>query len=447
MANWTPAQSIPLSQLLDDVVGTEEMVQIRQEFCRIWDCIKSTADSCKENFYYTGSKAEGLGLLGSDDDVMMDINNQANLLIIQTMQDTSIAGHTNMFCMKTENVPPCFAMLRSANQVQHGTLLDACQLIDNAMYLSSYLLVHNATSKMIKNAYSVHKKIAKQGPSIEGWSHYMDTSQSGIDAVISIHCSFWPNSASEWRTRHRQFAWPSPSDIKSIVDFGFHLVPVGHPLSDMNMMEWRISFSVAERTLVWSINHVQMHCYAVMKIILKEFINPHCSTDNRVLCSYFIKTLIFWKYEETDARFWCQGNLRECIIFLLSGFRDCILHRSLKHYFIPGFNLLSIKLTVEAREEILKIFDAILRSDISIMKKCNTLKIIWDQFVNYTDASIGHDPVLRRQGNILKTDECLIGNILTLQQIILEIGKSDLLSLIYHPLKIFRQAWYHLQYK
>ena len=106
----------------------------------------------------------------------------------------------------------------------------------------------------------------------------------------------------------------------------------------------------------------------------------------------------------------------------MSGFRECILRGSLKHYFIPGFNLFSIKLTTEARSEILRSFDGILQSDISIMKNCNTLKIIWDQFVNYTDASIGHDPVLRRHGNQLKTDACLIGNIATLQQIILKIG-------------------------
>ena len=149
------------------------------------------------------------------------------------------------------------------------------------------------------------KHLKKQGPSIERWSPYMDTSKSGIDNVMSIYCQFWPNSASEWRLRARRFAWPSPSDIKSIVDFGFHLVPVGHPRSDMNMMEWRISFSVAERTLVWSFNHVQIQCYAVLKIILKECINPNCQPDNRALCSYFMKTYLFWKYEETDLSFWC----------------------------------------------------------------------------------------------------------------------------------------------
>ena len=70
----------------------------------------------------------------------------------------------------------------------------------------------------------------------------------------------------------------------------FNLVPVGHPHSDMQEMEWRISFSLAERALVWSFNHAQMQCYAIMKIILKEFIKVRCRPQNQVLCSYFIKT-------------------------------------------------------------------------------------------------------------------------------------------------------------
>ena len=427
MANWTPARSVLLPQLLDDVVGTEEMVYIRQDYCRIWDCLMSTTDSNNDNVYFTGSKAEGLDLPGSDHDVMFDINNKANLVIIQKMQDAPPAVNRNVFFMKTENVPPCFTMLRSVNQVQHGLLFDVCQFIDNAMYLSSYLLVHNATSEIKTNIYN--KKIARQGPSIEGWNHYMDTSKSGIDNVLSIHCPFWPDSATEWRTRPRQYAWPSPSVIKSIVDFGFHLVPVGHPNSDMNMMEWRMSFSVAERTLVWSFNHVQIQCYAVMKIILKEFINPHCSPDNRVLCSYFIKTYLFWKYEETDPSFWCPGNLRECIMFLLCGFRECILRSSLKHYFIIGFNLLSIKLTNEARGEILRIFDLVLQSDISIMKKCSTLTTVWDEFVN-TESGI-RESVPRRNWSLLKNDVHLMHNIIILQYVIVTTCRSDLLKLIY----------------
>ena len=136
MTSWTPARSIPLSQLLDDVVGTEEMVRIRQDYCRIRDRIESTALGI--NTYFTGSKAEGLDLPGSDYDNMGDINDLNNMQVIQTKQDTSGATQINLFVMLTENIRPCFAMLRSVRPIRNSQLIDACQEIDSSLYLSSY---------------------------------------------------------------------------------------------------------------------------------------------------------------------------------------------------------------------------------------------------------------------------------------------------------------------
>ena len=192
----------------------------------------------------------------------------------------------------------------------------------------------------------------------------MDISKSGTDAVFSIHCYFWPDAAREWQPRSGEYTWPSPRYMEAIEKFGFHLVQVGHQHSDTDMMEWRMSFSVAERTIVWSFNHIHMQCYAVMKLILKEFINPHCSPPCRVLCSYFIKTFIFWEYEETDPSYWSKVNFRECVMRLLSEFGECVRSRSLRHFFIPSFNLLSVKMTDEAQVELQRMFDILLQSGI-----------------------------------------------------------------------------------
>ena len=110
-------------------------------------------------------------------------------------------------------------------------------------------------------------------PSIE---EHQFTNIEANDNVLSIHCKHWPNDALEWCQRRRPFGWPSSSIIASVISFGYHLVPIGHPNSQTRFTEWRISFSLAERTLVWSFNHTQMQCYAVMKIILKEFIKKNC---------------------------------------------------------------------------------------------------------------------------------------------------------------------------
>ena len=256
----------------------------------------------------------------------------------------------------------------------------------------------------------------------------MNTSEPGHDHVYSIHCPFWPNESLEWVKRPRHFAWPTTQDISTITDFGFHLVPVGHPHSDMKLMEWRISFSMAERKLVWSFSHAQMQCYAVLKIILKEFIKLRCNPQNQVLCSYFIKTLLFWKYETTEFKFWCEDNLRECIMYLLSEFSKCIREGVLRHYFIPRFNLFSVKLTQAAQTELLQLFDIIIQSDISILKECRTLQNVWSEFFQCRENR--KDISKKKRENLLRNEECVIRSINLLMIHILKLNHCNVSNVI-----------------
>ena len=120
-----------------------------------------------------------------------------------------------------------------------------------------------------------------------------------------------------------------------------------------------------------------------MKLILKEYIKVRCNPQNYVLCSYFIKTFLFWKYETTGLDFWREDNLRECIKYLLVEFFKCLREGVLRHYFIPRFNLLSVKLTQAAQSELLSLFDIVIQSDISILKECRTLQNVWSEFIQF----------------------------------------------------------------
>ena len=403
MANWTPEKSRILSQLLDEVVGTPEMIDIRQDYCRIKDCLGSILYKC--NYYFTGSKAEGLNLPGSDEDYMFDINEEHHLKVIQSLDESLDISPYSVFFMCTENVHPGFALLQHVNQNTLGPFLSSVsQRMYGAQNLSSDLLANNYFINLQTDTEG--EKWARQGPSVERWTPYSDKSESGTDNVPSIHCPFWPDEAEEWVHRLRNFDWPTLFDVSSIIQFGCHLVPVGHPLSDMKAMEWRISFSMAERALVWSFNHVQMQCYAFLKIILKEFIKVQCSPQNQVLCSYFIKTFLFWKYEATELNFWRADNLRECIKFLLSEFYKFIQEGVLRHYFIPRFNLLSIKLTRAAQIELLQLCDIIVERDISIIRECKTLKNVWLEFLKVRENRNVVCNLQRRY--MLMNDKCMI---------------------------------------
>ena len=400
MSSWGPHHSALLSLLLDDVTGTEEAVGITQDKCRLVEFIGPKLST----IYWTGSKAEGLSLPGSDYDFMLDINKPLNIKVVQSLHEISDTSFCNVFLLCTEHVSPGFALLHCNIDLKDPFLIQFLQCKSGEQYLNGNLLIDriNFFFNLISNV-----TLKRQGPSLETWFEFEDTSGEGNDFVYSIHCQFWPDNASEWIRRTRPFGWPASVDISTIVNFGCHLVPVGHPLSNTKSLEWRISFSIAERILVWSFNHVQMQCYAVMKIILKEFIKRRCSAQNQVLCSYFIKTFLFWKYETTKMDFWCKGNFRECIKYLLTEFSKCIHEGVLRHYFFPKFNLLSVKLTTEAQTELMQLFDLIIQYDINILKECTTLQNIWSKFLsaNENQMNIIH---CEKKSNFIKNDELMM---------------------------------------
>ena len=167
----------------------------------------------------------------------------------------------------------------------------------------------------------------------------------------------------------------------------------------------------------------QPHSDAMLRryeTFLKELINPHCSPSCRVLCSYFIKTFLFWKYEETDPCYWCKENLRECVMLLLSDFHKGIRIRSVRHYFIPSFNLLSVKMTDEAQKELLRISDIIhvRQSDISIIKECMTLNKVWVDCLNRDADTTNAFGTTKRV--LLRNDECIVRAINNLQDQVLK---------------------------
>ena len=370
-------------------------MKTRQDSCMIWDCLLSNTciSKCGDCAHFTGSRAEGLDLAGSDHDFMYDINGPYDIEVSESLDDLIRSTRTHKFLVITENVSPGFVMLNCTSQIQNQHLFDSLVKSGQYMRLSSELFM--SMSPLLE---SNEDSRLVQGPSLEIWTKYAVISGSGTDNVLSIRCRFWPISAAEWTARNRYYGWPSLEDKHKIIAFGCHLVPVGHPLSPMKSLEWRLSFSVAERTLVWSFNHTQMQCYALMKLILKEFVKVKCSEENKdVLCSYFIKSFLFWQYEETDPLFWQTQNLRGCLIFLLREFYKCIQSKILRHYFIPQFNLLQTKLTQGTRSELLKLFDEAIGRNLEIFAHCSSLSSVWFKYINGRDIIQVDTQIIRRR--------------------------------------------------
>ena len=87
------------------------MVDIRQDYCRILDCLYSNLERDKK-YHFTGSKAEGLELPGSDTDYMIDNYKFLPIKVIQSLDEMPDTSPYSIFLMSTENVPSGFALLQ-----------------------------------------------------------------------------------------------------------------------------------------------------------------------------------------------------------------------------------------------------------------------------------------------------------------------------------------------
>jgi hypothetical protein len=58
----------------------------------------------------------------------------------------------------------------------------------------------------------------------------------------------------------------------------------GHSSDTQN---WRFSFSVGEKLLIYSFTHVQLMCYALMKILLKDVIDSPTESMLGLITRYF----------------------------------------------------------------------------------------------------------------------------------------------------------------
>ena len=163
--------------------------------------------------------------------------------------------------------------------------------------------------------------------------------EGGIEVVRGIFCPYWPAEAAEWVTRWRHFGWPSEALVNRVVGAGCHFVDVAHKLSPNPDVEYRFSFSKAEKTLTDSWTPGQRRMYGVLRLV-KRRIDEVRGKGNAMICTYFFKTLMFWSSEEQPEEFWNDNSLVESFVVTLSRLVDWIAGKNCPNYFIPANNMM-----------------------------------------------------------------------------------------------------------
>jgi hypothetical protein len=205
---------------------------------------------------------------------------------------------------------------------------------------------------------------ACQKRDINGPAHTLHhTTRSGItrtmDVVYCIPYDMWPDSANSFITRRKPNNWPSKSMLKDIKSQGSDVVPVGHYESEDNDIQWPISFP-GERSLLLDLTDVQIVCYALIIIILKENLN---TSQREVVSSIHIKHVIFWCVELCSCQ-WVYSNYIKCLNICLTKLIQMIKARHIQHYIIESRNLFNSKMTEEMS-----------RKSVDVLSKCDTTRI------------------------------------------------------------------------
>jgi hypothetical protein len=296
-------------------------IRIRQNIFLIKDKIFNKMD-IPITQVSSGSLAEGLDLPGSDMDIMLVLN---NVHILQNVQHMNRSARRTTLLIEDEMEFPGFTTLKL---IAEGDAFNSPEYFvetTNGMYFSNISFIR----KLIESNVN-HKQFA-HGPCLS------DT-HAAMDIAFCFHLHSWPRQAEQWIYRHRLGQWPPDILIDNIVNYGCILVPIGPKEIENSELLWRISFSMSEKQLSHSMNYTQILCYALLKLSLKNFIDRNDKVKG-LLCSYFMKTAVFWLSEEISTNTFQLQNLFHCYFLCLDKLIAWVKCCYCPNYFIPEHNM------------------------------------------------------------------------------------------------------------
>lgn len=304
-----------------------------------------------------GSNAEGIGLerLGSDYNVMMTVSGTRIAAQRQT-EGSNEEGHIFRIVQTSHPLYVRLQCVYMGTGTGKGVMpTPSCCVGDEQgrMILSG---------KLLTDAYSHSTTGNINAPAISAVLRG-DT----VNPILCIHSPVWPLAAREWAFRVRRFVWPSVELKRLILKHGCHVVPKGNPQSPNKDLEWRWSFSLAEKMLIRTFNIIQLQCYFLMKMMVAYVINPMVLDG---LSSYEVKTVMLHMVETTHPAEWVKEKLAPCLCACLSKLLQCVEEGSLSHYFIPSLNLFVPKIQGESRLRLVNIISGLLEKGWQCVLQC-----------------------------------------------------------------------------
>ena len=191
------------------------------------------------------------------------------------------------------------------------------------------------TENMVKGWQPQHSDCIK-GPAASAF-------QGCLEEVFALVCS-GPHPAMKAFVNRCRRGWPTPSQLKSLLQIPMLVVPVGHKQSPDSRLQARISWSVHELVLISSLPDWIKQGYVAFKyaykFILKLLQGESSSGDGRsFIGSYHLKTVLLHYLEKEPP---CLlGSPSELFLELLGILQAYLVEGKLPNFFPPECDLLS----------------------------------------------------------------------------------------------------------
>lgn len=104
-------------------------------------------------------------------------------------------------------------------------------------------------------------------------------------------------------------------------------------------LQWRLSFSLAEKEFVYSFNNTQFLVYGIFKLLNLEVFSQDLTVKD-CICSYFLKTVLFWTIKETPSDYWKPERLVLCVDICFQRLIEWTRNGFCPNYFVRENNML-----------------------------------------------------------------------------------------------------------
>ena len=366
-----------LYRVVGEELGTEKVVDMRRRVMALKQSLDTAGMSNNketEDIIFSGSMCEGFRFPSSDLDWMCVY--RGIRVIFSSPTGRQHYEKRTLLVAERDTTKPGFALLRLLKHSPDPRVTRAYVPHGDGYYVASQKWRDNMTS--LRTCLTTH------GP--------CSTTVTGTTEMDFAHCfksDKVPEDAHCFIRRLHRAGWPSTFTLQRIVSEGCHFVPIGAKESPTELMEWRISFSATEKVLIHSMNHVQFLCYGLLKIFLKEAIEVNTEIKG-LLCSYFLKTALFWEIS-TGQMQWNASNSLSCFWKCFQRLLNWINNEYCPNFFIPENNMFASKVNGAARKRLLLYLAPLYKEGYNCLLRCPSiqyeLNAIIQLMVNITEAT------------------------------------------------------------